>query len=120
MALAGSSLAWRLAPAALAALGAAGYLLGNVPTAELAAAVLFELLAGDRWGEGARWGALWLGLGAAATLFVGRLPFLLGVALGLGALLALQRERRATAVALALACPLASPVAALFLALAGV
>ena len=48
----------------------------------------------------------------------GRVPFALGLAIGLGALLALQRERRWTACLLAALTPLASPVAGLFLALA--
>jgi hypothetical protein len=47
-------------------------------------------------------------------------PFTLGVALALGALLAAQRGRRTTALALAGVTALASPVAAAFVALAGV
>jgi len=45
-------------------------------------------------------------------------PFNLGLAIGLGALLLAQRGRRVGAVALALVCALASPVAGGFLALA--
>ena len=86
--------------------------------AAVAAAALFEPLARFQFGERARWGTLWFGLAVGLSLFTGRLPFLLGVAVGLGALLALQRGRLVIAGALALACSLASPVAGLFLALA--
>jgi hypothetical protein len=100
-------LAWLLGPPLVGALSA------------VAAAALFEPLARRQWGERARWGALWFGAGSATLLFTGRLPFALGVAFGLGALLALQRERRALAVSLAALCAVSSPVAGLFLALAG-
>src|SRR5205814_1849432 len=84
----------------------------------VAAAAIFEPLARGHFGEGARWGALWFGLAATAPLISGRIPFALGVAIGLGALLALNRRRTTLAGALALACSLASPVAGAFLALA--
>jgi len=87
--------------------------------AVLAAAVLFERIAYGRWGERAWLGATWFAAGAAAQLFSGRITFVLGLPLALAALLALQRRRPALAVAFALATPLASPVDALFLALAG-
>ena len=87
----------------------------------IAAAALFEPLARGWFGERrARWGALWFGLATGTLLFTGRLPFALGVALGLAALLALQRRRRSLALVFALLTPLGSPVAGLFLALAGV
>lgn len=87
--------------------------------AVVAAAALFALLA-DRWcGERARRGAAWFAVGVAAWLFTGRLTFLLGVALGLAALLASQRRRPALAVLFAVLTGLGSPVAALFVALAG-
>jgi len=57
-------------------------------------------------------------LGTAAGLVSGRLTFLLGVAVGLGALLAASRGRRAAAAVLAALTALASPVAATFVALA--
>jgi hypothetical protein len=88
--------------------------------AAVAAAALFEPLARAQFGERAHWGALWFGVVVGVSLFTGRLPFLLGVAVGLGSLLALQHGRLAVAGALALACSLASPVAGLFLALAAV
>jgi hypothetical protein len=65
-------------------------------------------------------GALWFALGAGAALLTGRVPFLLGLPIGLGALLAAQRGRPALAIALGVLTPLASPVAGAFLALAGV
>jgi hypothetical protein len=88
--------------------------------AAVAAAALFEPLARGQFGENARWGALWFGVTVGVSLFTGRLPFLFGVAVGLGALLALQRDRLLIAGVLALACSLASPVAGLFLALAAI
>ena len=92
-----------------------------------AAAVLFERIAHDRYGERAWVGATWFAAGAATTLFSGRLTFALGLVPALAALRALQRssarERGRAALGLAIAfallTPLASPVAALFLALAG-
>ncbi len=86
--------------------------------AAVVAAALFEPLARSQFGDRAKWGALWFGVAVGVTLFTGRLPFLFGVAVGLGALLALQRGRLAIAAVLAVACSLASPVAGLFLALA--
>ncbi|MGI8729085.1 MAG: hypothetical protein ACR2LK_03705 [Solirubrobacteraceae bacterium] len=87
--------------------------------AALAAAALFALIAQRRWGASAATAAgVWFAIGATATLVSGRLTFLLGVAVGLAAVLALQRDRRATAALLALATALASPVAGLFLAIA--
>lgn len=82
------------------------------------AAVLFERLAAGRYGARAWLGSLWFGAATATNLFTGRLTFALGVMIGLGALLALQRGRGAVAIVLAVLCPLASPVAGLFLALA--
>jgi hypothetical protein len=67
----------------------------------------------------------WFALGAAVTLLANRIPFDLGLALGLASLLvaassskpALAHARAAAALALAVACTLASPVAGAFLAL---
>ena len=80
---------------------------------------LFAALAERRWGaEAARWGAVWMAAGMATILFTGRIPFGLGVTLGLAALLAEQRGRRVLACVLAACCTLASPVAGLFLGMA--
>ncbi len=95
--------------------------------AVVAAAWLFERIAWERYGADAWLGATWFAAGAATTLFSGRLTFALGLVPALGALLALQRTGMrgrgggwlASAVGLAVLTPLASPVAALFLALAG-
>ena len=102
-------LAWLLSPPVALALAA------------VAAAALFGPLARGAFGErAARWGSIWFGVGTATLLFTARLPFALGVAFGLAALLALQRRRYVWAVILAALCPLGSPVAGLFLAMAGV
>lgn len=85
----------------------------------VAAAGLFGALARRRYGDRARLGTLWFGAGTASLLLAGELTFALGVAVGLGALLALQRRRLALAVALAALTSCASPVAGLFTALAG-
>ena len=87
----------------------------------VACAALFGPLARGAFGEErARWGAIWFGAGTGALLFTTRLPFALGVAFGLAALLAVQRRRHGWAVVLAVLCPLGSPVAGVFLAMAGV
>jgi hypothetical protein len=56
-------------------------------------------------------------LGATGDLFIGRIAFALGVALGLLSVLAASRRAYKLAAALSLACAAASPVAAAFLAL---
>lgn len=88
--------------------------------AALAAAGGLAALARGHWGPRAgQAAALWLAAATTLTLLSGRLTFLLGVAVGAGALLALARGRAGAALALALATPLASPVAGAFAALAG-
>jgi hypothetical protein len=102
-------LAWLLSPPVALALSA------------VASAALFPPLARGAFGErGARWGAIWFGVGTATLLFTARLPFAIGVALALAALLALQRRRYGWAIVFAALSPLGSPVAGLFLAMAGV
>jgi len=102
-------LAWLLTPPLALALAA------------VACAALFAPLARGAFGEqAARWGSIWFGIGATTLLFTARLPFAIGVAFGLAALLALQRRRYAWATVFAILCPLGSPVAGLFLAMAGV
>ena len=103
------ALAWLLSPPLALAVAA------------VASAALFPPLARGAFGEErARWGSIWFGVGTATLLFTSRLPFALGVAFGLAALLALQRRRYVWAVVFAALCPLGSPVAGLFLAMAGV
>jgi hypothetical protein len=87
--------------------------------AAIAAAALLAALARRHWGARAGGAAaLWFAAATIALLLDGRITFLLGVAVGAGALLALAQERRAVAIALAAATTLASPVAGLFVALA--
>jgi len=91
--------------------------------AVVAAAALFERIAFRRFGLDAWLGSVWFALGAAGALFSGRIPFLLGLACALACVAVLRRAWRRPlacgAVALAFVTALASPVAALFLALAG-
>jgi hypothetical protein len=88
--------------------------------AAVASAALFPPLMRGAFGdERARWGSIWFGVGTVTLVLTSRLPFAIGVALGLAALLALQRRRYAAAIVLAALCPLGSPVAGLFLAMAG-
>jgi hypothetical protein len=70
--------------------------------------------------RGARVAALWFAAATATSLVTGRLTFALGVAFGLGALLAAVRDRHVAATALAALAALASPVAGVFVALAAV
>jgi hypothetical protein len=98
-----------------------GALVGPVPIligSALAAVICFSQLAQRAFGDDAWIGVLWFGLAATVAVWGGRVPFALGLALGLGALLALQRGRPGIACGVALLTPLASPVAGLFLALA--
>jgi hypothetical protein len=82
-------------------------------------AALFEPLAYRRFGETSWLGALWFGVATSTSLFTGRLTFAFGLVPAIGTALALQRRRPGIAVALAFVTPLASPVDALFSALAG-
>ncbi|HSI79516.1 MAG TPA: hypothetical protein VK919_02585 [Solirubrobacterales bacterium] len=87
----------------------------------LGAAGLFALLAQRRSaGRAALIGSVWFALGAGAWLYTGRLTFLLGVTVGLGALLAADLRRPIAAGALATLTALASPVAGVFVAVAGI
>jgi hypothetical protein len=86
--------------------------------AACASAALFEVLAREGFGEDAWLGALWFGAGTATNLFTGRLTFAFGLLPAIASALALARGRTWTAVALGVITALASPVAALFAALA--
>ena len=88
--------------------------------AAVASALLFERIARRQFGDAARWGALLFAAGTVADLLIGRVTFALGVTFALAAVLALQHGRAWIALALAAGCSVASPVAGLFLALAGV
>jgi hypothetical protein len=87
--------------------------------AAVASAVAFDRIARHHWGDAAWLGSLWFAASIATNLLIGRLTFTLGLAVGLAALLALQRDRRPLALGLAVLCSVSSPVAALFLGLAG-
>jgi hypothetical protein len=87
--------------------------------AAVAATALFGLLALRHYGSRARLATLWFGAGMIATLLSGRLTFALGVAVGLAALVALDRRRTWAAAPLAAATSFASPVAGFFLVLIG-
>jgi hypothetical protein len=101
--------------------------LGALMTPQLVAAIatvptaaLFESLAYRRFGEASWVGALWFGIATSSSLFTGRLTFAFGLLPAVGSALALQRRRPGTAAALAAITALASPVDAVFAALAGV
>lgn len=86
----------------------------------LAAIVLFALIADRVFGRSAgRAASVVFALGFSVGLLSGRVPYDLGFALGLGAVLALIEDRFALALALAALTSIASPVAGAFLALAG-
>ncbi len=87
--------------------------------AATASAAVFERLARRRFGPEAWLGSLWFGAATASSLFTGRLTFAFGILPALLTALALQRKRVDLACAAAFVTALASPVAALFAALAG-
>ena len=102
-------LVWLLGPQVTGALAAIG-----------ATACFTELVRRHFGPQRYRWGALWFGLGSASLMATNRLPFALGTAFGLAAVLALQRDRRLLAPPLAVLAAVSSPVAGLFVAMAGV
>jgi hypothetical protein len=88
--------------------------------AAVVAAGLFAVLVSRRFDtRGAQLASVLFALGVSAWLFTGRMPFLLGVAIGLGALLAAESRRLVLCVLLAGLSGIASPVAGLFTGLAG-
>jgi len=100
--------------------------LGALLTPQLAAAIsapisaaMFESLVHRRFGEDAWVGALWFGVATAVNLLTGRLTFAVGLVPALGTALALQRRHPGIAIGCAALTALASPVDALFAALAG-
>jgi hypothetical protein len=98
--------------AALLSPGLAGLL------AAVACAYFFDRIVRTRWGSEARLASLWFAaLGSLALIANGWLPFALGTAFALAAVHAMQVRRHLLAAAMALGSALASPVAALLLAL---
>jgi hypothetical protein len=102
-------LGWLLGPQLMGALSAVA-----------ATACFTELMRNAYGAVAARLGTVWFGIGSATLLFTNRLPFALGVAFGIAAALAAQRERRLLAPVLAVLSAISSPVAGLFLAMGGV
>lgn len=100
-------LGWLLGPRLLAALASVG------------TAVAFASLTRDTYGEDAWLGATWLGAATVTELLSGRLTFSLGLCGAAVTALLLQRRRPRWAAVSACATALASPVAGLFAALAG-
>jgi len=101
---------------------ALGALIGPQPLAAISmvlATALFALLIDGRFPARATTiAAFFFALGASVSLLSSRVPFDLGLAIGLGALLLAQRDRRLAALAMSVLTALASPVAGAFLALA--
>lgn len=83
----------------------------------MATRILQEAMGEDAPGRVA--GLVWFSVVTVADLVIGRLPFALGLTLGLAAVYAVQRRRPALAGLAAAGCSLASPLAAGFLLLAG-
>jgi hypothetical protein len=88
-----------------------------VASAAVAALLVERLLARAAAVHRAWLASLWFAAGTVTNVAVGRLPFALGVVVGLGALLAVQRGRNGAAVALTAATAAASPVVSAFLAI---
>jgi hypothetical protein len=101
-----------------------GWLLGPqlvMALAGVASTICFTELARGHFGaRSARIGTIWFGIGSATLMATNRLPFALGTAFGVAAVLALSRNRRFLAPILGFLCAISSPVAGLFLAMGGV
>jgi hypothetical protein len=101
---------------------ALGALIGPQLVAALSmtlATVLFSLaIAGHVPPRAARAATLWFAVGASIALLSSRVPYDLGLAIALGALVLAQRGRTPAAALLAVLASLASPVAGAFLAMA--
>ena len=101
---------------------ALGSLIGPQPLAAIAmvaATALFALLIDGCFSSRAtRIAAAWFALGASVALLSSRVPFDLGLAIGLGALLLARRKHLLLALGMSVLTALASPVAGAFLALA--
>lgn len=98
-----------------------GALLGPVAlgiASALTSTAIFIALAGRAYGDRAWLGIIWFGLASTVALWGSRTTFALGMTIGMGALLALQRGRPTLASTLGLLVGITSPVAGLFTALA--
>lgn len=95
-------------------------LVGNLPlvlAASVGAAALFASICVTEWGPSARWPARVGAIAMAAPLFTGLFSYSLGLATLLGTIRALQADKRALAVLLALLSLGFSPLAFAFLCL---
>lgn len=86
--------------------------------AAVGTAALFERIARGHFGEDAWLGSVWFGAATATNLFTGRLTFAFGLLPAMAMVLALQRKHPWIACGLGVITALASPVAAIFAALA--
>jgi hypothetical protein len=103
-----------LSPPAGALLGVRG--LGALSV--LVSTAVFERLTYSLYGEAARWGAALFVVSAVGDVWSGRVTFALGVALALGAVLALRHGRLGWAALLAALCAAGSPAAGALLGMA--
>jgi hypothetical protein len=103
---------------------ALGALLGPrllLALAAIAAAALFAMIAASAFeGVAARLAAAWFAVAVGIQMLSGRVPFYLGLAIALGAVLAAIRRHTPAAIALAAISAVASPVTGAFLAIFGV
>lgn len=81
------------------------------------AALLADLLMTRGLGHRCVPASLWFATGTVTNVAIGRLPFALGMAIGLGALVAAQSRRPVVTVGLVVLTAFASPVVSAFLAL---
>ncbi len=81
----------------------------------VASALMFDRIVQRALAPASRIGSFWFAAGTVTNLVVGRVTFALGVAFALAAILALQHRHVALGILFAVACPLASPLAGLFL-----
>jgi hypothetical protein len=84
----------------------------------VATALFTKVIEGRFPAHATRIASLWFAVGASIALLSSRVPFDLGLAIGLGAVLAAQRRATVLAGVLSVVCSAASPVAGAFLALA--
>ena len=82
-----------------------------------ASAFLADVLLRQGTGRRCSSASLWFAAGTVTNVAIGRLPFALGLAVALGALVATQRRRMLVTAVLTLATAAASPVVSAFLAL---
>jgi len=85
--------------------------------ASVIGAGLFARIVDTAFGRAGRAATVWFAAATVANLVVGRIAYAVGVAFGLAAVLAIQRNRPLAAFTAAAACSLASPLAGAFLAL---